>query len=233
EQTKSVTYSATLSNNATIIGTAKFRVSKPNIALRIVARTTTPVVGIRIFGPGQKTGLQLGSDDDAGETFLTGGQIIGENGKLAITQLVKTRRVYNAGSGNAHTLSSEQSFVLDRTPSYGSIELAVPGGAQFDEVKFADDAPAAEVTTSDSRVDVTETFKTYLMYKPDGDPANIFVAIQFAQWSWSATATNIGGVWTVAPDATYSPQASTSGTNVSDGSAFPAWDENVLGLQFR
>ncbi len=94
EQTKSVTCTAMLSNNAKITGTAHFRVSKPNIAFRIVPRNKIPIIDIQA-----NRSLQFGSNDDTGMNYLAAGEVIGENGSLAITQVTNTTRIYTTGGG--------------------------------------------------------------------------------------------------------------------------------------
>ena len=63
------------------------------------------------------------------------------------------------------------------------------------------DTPAMSVPDTYQGVEDSESFSTYLMYKPGG--VGVWVALKAIDWSWSSSASRQpGGPWTASPDCT-------------------------------
>jgi hypothetical protein len=69
------------------------------------------------------------------------------------------------------------------------------------------------------RVEVNDTAKTWLMFKPD-TMGSIWVPLAFINWGWSGVATKSGSGWV-------KDSSSTSGPTNGSPLAFPIWDNNV------
>lgn len=83
------------------------------------------------------------------------------------------------------------------------------------------DNPQFGVPSSYLMVAENESFSTYLMYKPSGPPAGVWIALSQVDWSWSKSASRpVGGNWTTTPD---SQQPNPTNTTPGGAAAFPTW----------
>ncbi len=87
----------------------------------------------------------------------------------------------------------------------------------------APDSPYSQLSDDDHLITRTDSFKTYLMYKPTGD--SIWVSLSVISWGWTGTATkDADGKWTG------------SGSTTGDGNGIattelPVWNDHVYNIR--
>jgi hypothetical protein len=106
-------------------------------------------------------------------------------------------------------------------PPYGDFPIPYNALQEGGGTNYAD-SPSVE-PESDGRVYVAESanqgFEMWMMFKPSG---GICVPLRAVNWSWSATARNIAGTWTLQSGATNSVNPTDF-----DTITFPTWNSAV------
>jgi hypothetical protein len=141
--TKTVTYSATLSDNRQFNASVTYVVSRPQLVLTV---ETSPLIGIREIGG--VTRLSFGDADNPGIRFFVEGEMRGEAGTLALTQLANMARTSTA-DGVTRTFSSSGAYVLDvaldaATPENQCSSCPVPWNTR--EVRIRKRCPKPGIT---------------------------------------------------------------------------------------
>jgi hypothetical protein len=75
------------------------------------------------------------------------------------------------------------------------------------------------------KVTVSNSFEMWLLFKPDEGQ---WVPLRAVNWSWSGSATNIGGTWILESGATnsFNPQD-------FDTKTYPQWNSNVTNYIYQ
>lgn len=150
-------------------------------------------------------------------------------GEIAFTQVMKIHRRRHTTAGAWETKTSGDEYVLDEVVHYdldvGGEErefAACPSGGNL--TVTSEDSPASLLYREDSRygtvydqLEVSESFRTHLMYRPTG---GIWVGIGLLQWSWSGKAKYESGEWLL---------EERDWTSFPKGTAtvrFPVWTQN-------
>jgi len=84
---------------------------------------------------------------------------------------------------------------------------------------YLQDYPGFTSSSSNETVTDKGSFSDYLMYKPN-EMGSVWIALSEIDWSWSATAINIGGTWSGPNSKQPTP---TGPTTPSGAAAFPTW----------
>lgn len=87
------------------------------------------------------------------------------------------------------------------------------------------DSPGINLTTSIQKVVATDTAKSWLMFKPQGDNS-IWIPLKVISWSWNGEAEKIEGIWQKTIGTRTTP-------TVEDPVAFPKWTQNIHFLTFQ
>jgi hypothetical protein len=133
-------------------------------------------------------------------------QLIGPScgGELAFTQLMKIHRRRRTTTGAWETQTSGDEYVLDEVVHYdfeeeGEDKETTTCTPLENLTLVAEDSPATPLYrqhmmtgTLYDRVEVKESFRTHLMFKPTG---GIWVGFGLLQWSWSGEARYEGNDW--------------------------------------
>ena len=177
-------------------------------------------VGVRPKEPGDLEWLRLGGTEDVdtipGITFTA--NVSGESGMLALTQLVNTYGSWTHPDGRIIIHSSENQYVLDTDTEYD--QEVFPINYPF----FSDDTPGISLSAGIANCFRSDSFKTYLMYKPEGD--SIWVSLSLLEWGWSGMATNTETGWQG------SGETSGGGDSVTTDD-LPVWTNNVEFLSLK
>ena len=188
-----VEFSATV-NGTSATAKAMFDVNRPK-ANYYKGIQTTLIRPVDVRRNGLKFGLYFGAYDsspgikwEAEVATPANGQ-----GEIAIVQLVNVlhERTSDDAANTKERLSSDGKLVLDN---------AVVSPIYFDEVTKLGNNDTQTYSNSDSPgnplgpgrkfVTATDSFETYLMYKPTGDDS-IWVTLSVLTWSWSGSATRV------------------------------------------
>ncbi|MEA2563845.1 MAG: hypothetical protein QOH06_5349 [Acidobacteriota bacterium] len=151
------------------------------------------------------------------------------SGEVAFTQLMKIHRRRRTTTGAWETNTSGTEYVLDEVVHYDFEE----GGEDDNETATCMDHENLKLVSEDSpgsplyrngrhgtlydRLEVKESFRTHLMFKPTG---GIWAGVGLLEWSWSGTAVYENGEWTL---------AERDWTTCPTGTAtvrFPVWTRN-------
>ena len=116
------------------------------------------------------------------------------------------------------TILSLDGYELDNTEWYRGQKAVQGGGAASRNPVPFDDGPYLSLSIFHSDTEMDLNYKSYLRFRPDVGVSNqnIFVTLQLATWSVSATATNSSG-WLV------DTNSLVDGPDRSDSSDFPIW----------
>ncbi len=252
-----VTYTATLNlsdgTNPTVSATAGFWPQRPTATLGGVPSSGTPVINtsdnvFRDAYGNPATALEFGYQTDgaqmpplAGITFNMSEAAPGFGGQSALVQLVDTARTLAATSSEQDKVS--HGFVLDDTgqasdsgfPYYngqsGLVTLASSKSAVWSSV----DSPAVSLGGAAS-VNVNDTFKTYLMYRPPGG-TSIWVTLYELGWSWQASAAASipnpkAADWVIAPAPATQYSPSPPGATATRSVELPRWTNYVNNIPY-
>lgn len=179
--------------------TATFNVLRPTAAFTAVGTAENPPIyvgDIPVFPPVNPpvVGLTCGSPASPALTWTgTVTAPAGGAGLIATTQLIDTVRSVTHGDGKVTGISSKGKDVSDDLPN-----KEVEGGwvngdtdqniaASATQTCGTGDQPAEPVAAGDLKVSADDSFKNFLMYKPEGD-GNIWVTLSVIEWSWGGTA---------------------------------------------
>ena len=82
-----------------------------------------------------------------------------------------------------------------------------------------DDSPSLTIADSAETATKRGSYSDYLMHQPN-EMGSVWIAISDLNWSWSATAINIGGTWNGPNSVQPTP---TGPTTPAGAAAFPTW----------
>lgn len=140
------------------------------------------------------------------------------DGQWNWTQLIKSNRIYTNKSGTHTSIGDGLSFKLDLPYPYcppGTSAFIANGSVQ----DGSQDTPQ-EPTRGRDRIEVHESFETYLLFKPPGLESR-YVPLQKATWQWGGVVSSANGWQSVTlPEG----RADATGVECSD---HPQWSANT------
>ena len=89
------------------------------------------------------------------------------------------------------------------------------------------DTPGQELKSTDLEAQVNDSFQMWLMFKPRNLANARWVPLRVVNWSWSATAVNNGGNWTL------TSSSHSEGPTDSDSTTHPTWTQNASSIGFN
>jgi hypothetical protein len=145
-------------------------------------------------------------------------------GQWEAVQLIKSDRSRTNVDKTIQNIRSNK-FVLDTSYPYSESESTNKGGA----FSIIDDSPA-QLLKDEHRYSInSETFKTYILFKPAG-MHSVFVPLKATDlWWWRAVAVNADGLWTLSPNSD-AKSAIPQWNNADD---YPMWTSNVLDIDWK
>ena len=99
------------------------------------------------------------------------------------------------------------------------------GGYPYDTGGIVTDSPGTTLLPSMNVVVVNDSFKMYLMFKPDVADA-IWVPLKLVAWGWSAEVSRQGDSWTLVSNSNPEPE-------VHDTSQHPVWNRKAQDNQWH
>lgn len=154
----------------------------------------------------------------------------GGAGEIAATQLVNSERTRTPNAGGKKTLSTGGDWHLDTTVPY---EPAVPILAGASATWTANDTPGALLTSGYEKRTLSDRFRLYFMYKPDGIDS-IWVTLQRLDWNWGGKTTRVGAP--AGPGNNWNPPTDVDDTPDPDGAdstELPTWTANIKDATFK
>jgi hypothetical protein len=229
--TNTVFYSATLTDGSIYTAQATFTVNRPTATLAGVVTSLNPPVSIISLAVG--LGLYYGDHDNTANAGIVFQFDVTSPtpGDLGLIQLVNTVRSDSLTDGTTKTTSTGGVFALDAAsatspffeaegenapnviPIVNHVNSAPPG----DDNAFSD-SPGAGVFSTLQSLSFSDSFQTYLMYRPS-TPGSIWVTLNLLNWSWSGSAMMPGGGWVAGPADQYTAPAPTG----TSSTALPQW----------
>jgi Glucodextranase, domain B len=182
--------------------------------------------------------LQLGDNNGGGAVSygLHINSVAPFSGGANIVQLVNaSRSLANSYGGYEQTTDSQ--FWLDSSDPYFSSDSPLNSGTAIpysnyipflDQPGYGLNFPADILTTAfgafpPNLCSINDSFKDYIVFKPDG-ANSIYVTLGRIFWSWSASTSQTGGVWS-------SPTYQVDGPSAPDSSdEFPTWPNTIYGV---
>ncbi len=147
----------------------------------------------------QTPGSDVPSDGASGITF--DGKLTppaGGSGTVALLQLIRSRRTQTRTSGATRMIDSGAVFWLDdaHAAAGGGVFMAVPlsAPASVFHQRIEYDSPGNTLAPDDVESTASDSFKTYLMYRPDAD-GSIWVTVARVSWSWAGRAVRDDTTW--------------------------------------
>ncbi len=154
-----------------------------------------------------------GMDIQPGITFRA--DVTAPNGLIALTQLIRTD-IVRFNTEPSSNKSSNNQFVLDGETEYKNQSFPVS------QTLYNEDSPLSELRDAENGIVRTDSFQTYLMYKPEGD--SIWVSLSLLEWGWTGSAIiSETGAWSGGGSAR-------GGGDGRETDTLPEWKNNFLYL---
>jgi hypothetical protein len=153
----------------------------------------------------------------------------GGAGQIAATQTTKSARTATSNAGATQSNDTGGTFMLDTTVPYNSaIRIAAGARATWS----SNDSPSSGLTADYQKETADDFFRTYFMYKPDGD--SIWVTLMRLDWHWAGATTRVGAPGGASNH--WNPVTGASSDTNPSGSAtteLPLWVANVTSITWK
>jgi hypothetical protein len=180
--------------------------------------------------------ISIGKRSDAPGLWLRWGNAAPKAEAMALRYRVKSDHGFPGSIAITQTISGNISYTPSVGPGYGQTPNVALDGPLFFRAPVSShaafgpspfDAPAVGLKNTDTGVNVSETFVTYFMYKPNGK--SDWVTLKKGGFTWTAAATLVDATkntWCVNGTngcAGGSPAAVGQGTAIQGSMDIPAW----------
>jgi hypothetical protein len=204
-----------IAKGVTMTAKAKFNVIRPSVDWNSTF-TAQVAVDTNWSYPGKSlvTPLHLGNPSGmSGITFVATNfdlsTYVGGGWEFLAVQIGSSTVVYSQTNG---TNIVGQGAGLDSELPYDTFPLGLPG--------VTSDNPTEELASVNRTVARSDAFSMFLLFQPWG---GIAVPLRRIDWSWSGTATNALGVWSLV----LGSGTETISANNVDTTSFPIWTNNI------
>lgn len=205
-----------------------FNVIVPAVTARVVNTST-----VRVTQIGNTPYLQLGDHTapaTRGITLRT--QVTapaGCAGEIAAIQLIQSVRRYRmTADASWIPVTTNGNWVLDTSLPLSNRTWAIAGGGQT--IMEPTDSPAAPLRAVANRLEVNESFRTYICFRPtESQTDRCWMPLARFDWGWQANIERLpNGQWGL-PTAVAQPTPATV-VFLDDPGAAPAWEANVRAI---
>ena len=142
------------------------------------------------------------------------------DGQFVYAQLIKSKREFtNPPSGNATVLGDGVTWKHDGEFPYGTAAATFTADGETPGIHGDSPSEAADSVFRDT-IEITESFQTYLMFKPAGT-ASRHVPLRKINWNWGGKATAADN-WAAVTDPVSEVDEASAETD-----QHPEWDDNT------